>query len=243
VSGERQRQVPEVTPRAPAAPAARLAAPRLAPWPRCPLLRRAKHVSRLIRHRSATSRQGPTSRASSSAGGLIACDMLLCVPRAGRDRRDARLPLLLRFRYSRTRLQLELLELQGSTRAPAGLSLMLCTSARAISTPLTASTAPHPARSPYSSLPALLRSVTGPAWARVVVGCMLPAGWCVVCGVWLGSARTGLQTAFFSAFSCTQPSDVYRLPMQYQQQRSASQSVLQTPPAATTPQPPHAAAA
>jgi hypothetical protein len=94
VSGERQRQVPEVTPRAPAAPAARLASPRLAAWPRCPLLRRAKHVSRLTRRRSVVSRQGPTSsckpsraatsctdrtRAPSSAGGLIACDMLLCV--------------------------------------------------------------------------------------------------------------------------------------------------------------------
>jgi hypothetical protein len=80
--------------RAPAAPAARLASPRLAVWPRCPLLRRARHVSRRTLGRAVTLSQGPTAsctpsrsatscrdrtRAPSSAGGLIACDMLLCV--------------------------------------------------------------------------------------------------------------------------------------------------------------------
>jgi hypothetical protein len=75
------------------APAACLASPRLAAWPRCPLLRRAKHVSRRTVGRAATSRQGPMSsvaknraasscrdrtRAPSSAGGLMLL-MLLCV--------------------------------------------------------------------------------------------------------------------------------------------------------------------
>jgi hypothetical protein len=59
-NGERQRQVPEVTPRA---PAARLASPRLAPWPRCPLLRRAKHVSRLTMGRRDPLRSAPPPRA------------------------------------------------------------------------------------------------------------------------------------------------------------------------------------
>jgi hypothetical protein len=74
-------------------PSPRLASPRLAAWPRCPLLRRSNHVSRRTVGRSATSRQGPMSsvattrsaaasrdrtRASSSAGGLMLL-MLLCV--------------------------------------------------------------------------------------------------------------------------------------------------------------------
>jgi hypothetical protein len=70
----------------------RRASPRLAPWPRCPILRRAKHVSRLTMGRAVTSRQGPRTsvaptrsaascrartRAPSSARDLNACDMLL----------------------------------------------------------------------------------------------------------------------------------------------------------------------
>jgi hypothetical protein len=70
-----------------------LASPRAA-WPRCPLLRRAKHVPRRTVGRAVVSHQGPMSsvaplraapscrdrtRAPSSAGGLIAWDMLLCV--------------------------------------------------------------------------------------------------------------------------------------------------------------------
>ncbi len=43
------------------------ASPRLAPWPRCPLLRRAKHVSRRTVGRAATSRQGPMSSVQPAA--------------------------------------------------------------------------------------------------------------------------------------------------------------------------------